>query len=379
MQPHALKVFAATLAREHGVPRVLDIEHSIHAYRPTLSGKSSVASYYIRPPDGMPAETLIKLFEEVEGFERMNLTLVSILGLDTYHKPLISVDDFAKKYFSDNNLRILRVVGKSDPAIDAMAAFVDGLKATFDASAFPHHSDFAVSGYRDSVVGRSAELKILFKPADATGLMRAERAVRIHLDEINLGREITTSRHVTRAQAPELILSSMHEATSARTFLAELAQSLPRATAEEVDTATESAQRATGPSAAETPSIRAAFAQVVSNALPPAEVKKRAIAAVADILRNTRFADGLEVLIVQGGMAIEVTFPRKLWLSSSFDEKKHVKAISSACIAVKADPQLREGWVAHYRFDSKTGKLQVRAVDPQIQPSSESKIVPGSV
>jgi len=381
MESHALRIFAEDLVREHGALRVLDVEHSVQAYKPTLTGSISVASYYIRPPDGMTVEELIELLEKVPGFEAMNLTLVSVLGLDTYHQPLISVDDFAKKHFGSNQLRVIRVVGKSDQAIAAMAALIDGLKPGFDSTTFPHHSDFLLSGYRPSSPGRSAEVKLLFKPADANLLMRVERLVRTHLDELNMGREIRTSRHSTRGQAPDLILSSNHESESARIFLDALAHSLRESTSQEIAEATEAAQRTAGPTGTETHNVRAAFNQAVVMTLSPTEVKKRAMAAFADVLRNTGFANGLEVQIVQGGMAVEVTFPRtatSLFLSTSFDERKHVKALSSAYVAVKADPQLRDGWVAHYRFERKTGKLQVRAVDPQIPPAGDAKLVPNS-
>lgn len=379
MSEHPLKAFVATLLRECGTPRVLDVAHAIEAYKPTLSGRSSDASYYIRPPEGMTAEQLIERFEQVPGFEGMHLQLVSILGLDTYHQPLISVDDFAKRFFGDNRQRIVRVVGKSDQAIEAMAAFVEGLKSTFEAGTFPNHGDFLVSRYHPATSGRSAEVKLLFKPSDSPGLLKAERAVRTYLDEINLGREIVTSRHSTRDQAPELILSSRPEYATGCAYLDALAKSLRSATEQEIANATAASQRASGGTLQDGSQLRAQFAQAVINTLPPAELKRKATAELVNILRSNKFADGAEIAVVQAGAAIEVAFPRtaaSLWLKTSFDEKKHIKAISNACLAVKADPLLREGWAAHYSF--KDGKLLVRIVDANAKLSEGMKLVPNS-
>lgn len=381
MQDYAISAFVADLLRDHGAPRVLDVDHAIEVYKPTLSGRSSDASYYIRPPDGMTADELIELFHQVPGFDKMNLALVSILGLDTYHQPLLSVDDFAKRYFGDNHQRLVRVVGKSDPAIAAMAAFIDGLKPPFDAAAFPHYDEFLVSGYRPPEGGRSAEVKLLFKLADASRLMKVEREVRTHLDEINLGREIVTSRHSTRDQAPELILSSRPEFTAGCAYLDGLAKVLRPATEREVAEATESARRMVGVSTLGATGFRSSFAQPVVEALPAAELKRRAIVELANILRSNKFADGGEIQVVQGGTAIEVTFPRtpaSLWLSTSFDEKKDIKAVSNACLAIQADPVLRDGWAAHYSFDRKSGKLVIKAVDAHVRPSEGMKAVPSS-
>lgn len=366
MEPHALTDFVTELVKEHGPPHVLDVEHSIQVYRPTLTGSSSVASYYIQPPAGMSAEDLIESMGKVSGFERMNLSLVSILGLDTYHQPLISLDDYAKKYFGDNHQRIVRVVGKSDAAIAAMAAFISGLKPPFDPEAFPHHADFLVSGQLANAPGRLAEVKLLFRPADANLLMKVEREVRMHLDEVNLGREISTSRHFTRGQPPELIVSLTQDSPAARAYLQGLSNSLRSATVEEVADATEAAHRTTSRATAEPSGLRASFAQAVVTTLPPAELKRRVIAGLAEILRSTGFSNGSEIQVVQAGSALEVTFPRSaasLWLATSFDERKHIRALSNACAAVRADPLLREGWDAHYRYDRKSGKLQIRAAD----------------
>lgn len=318
---------------------------------------------------------MIGLFSNVPGFEGMNLTLTSILGLDTYHQPLISVDDFARKYFSDNNLRIVRVVGKSNPAIEAMAAFVEGLKRPFSASEFPHHGEFLVSGFRGPSPGKSAEVKLLFKPADPALLMRIEREVKLHIDEANLGREIHAARHYTREQPPELILASTSEAPKGRSYLEALAASLPRASSEDVAAAKLASERTPEPSAAESGQLRPHFARDVERSLAPTEQRKRVIQSLAEILKTSGFS-GFDVRLVDNGTAIRVEFPRspaKLWLLSSFDEKTHIGIVQNALTAVQADPLLRDGYDLHYRFDGKT--LQLRAVDAGTRPVAGAKAV----
>ena len=374
MQPHALTLFAERLAEEHGPPEVLDVERSIQVHKPSLTGSISHASYYVRPPEGMPAEQLIELFESVEGYERMNLTLTSILGLDTYHQPLISVDDFAKKYFAANTIRIVRVVGRSDSAIEAMAAFVDGLKRPFSAEEFPHHSEFAVSGYRAAAAGKSAEVKLLFTPADPTLLMRVEREVNLHLAECNLAREITASRHYTREQPPELILASTADTPRAYAYLEALANSLPRASQEDVAEALLGSARTPTASVQESQTVRPHFAKDIKITLPAEELRGRVVALLAGIMR-TSWSDR-EVEVVQRGTAIEIDFPRsaaKLWIGSSFDEKKHIGEVKKALAGVRADPLLREGWELHYHFDGK--KLQLRPVDSGTRPAAGVKAV----
>ncbi|MDR3688925.1 MAG: hypothetical protein P4L46_06060 [Fimbriimonas sp.] len=380
MEPHALSTYTAKLIEQHGIPQVLDVDNSIEVFKPMLTGAESPASYYIRPPTGMTADALIGWFEDIPGFREFKLTLVPIFGLDTFHQPLISTDDFAKKYFHDNQLRIVRVTGKSNHAIEAMHAFVEALKRPFDASLFPHHEDFSVSGYRAAESGRATELKLLYKPADHNNLMRVERLVIVHLYECNLGREIGVSRHATRSQAPELILISTSETPTGVVFLEALANSLPHATHEEVVEVTETAQRSSGHAVAETSSLLARFAPVKppSITLPPDELKKRALASLAEVMKVGRFADGAEVSILQRGSVIEVEFPRtlsSLWLATSFKEKVHIKEVAKACVGVRTDPQLREGWSVVYNFDSKTGKLHIRAVDAGSEPPTDWKAV----
>jgi len=381
MEPHPLTTFTAKLVEEHGVPQVLDVEHSVQVHKPILTGSNSPADYYIRPPEGMSADALIEWFESIPTFREFKLTLVPILGLDTYHQPLISADDFAKKYFHDNQLRVIRVTGKSNQAIEAMVTFVQALKRPFDANLFPHHQDFAVSGYRAPEEGRATEVKLLFRPADHTQLMRVERLVSIHLDECNLGREISASRHATRSQAPELILISPTNAPAGVAFLEALNSSLPRANPQEIAEATEIAHQASGRTVTEAPSHQTRFTQPqapVRN-LSPEQLKKNVISCLADFMTNGKFAGGLQVNIVQAGTSIEVTFPRtasSLWLSTSFREAEHIKELSRACVGVRTDPVLRDGWSAAYNFDSKTGKLHIRAVETGSEPPGGWKLVP---
>src|SRR5580658_3158580 len=93
MEPHPLSNSSAKLVEENGFPQVLDVDYSIQVHKPSLSGSPSPTSYYIRPPQGMSADALIAWFESVPGFPGFNLSLVSIIGLDTYHQPLITSDD----------------------------------------------------------------------------------------------------------------------------------------------------------------------------------------------------------------------------------------------------------------------------------------------
>jgi hypothetical protein len=377
MPSHALSEFAWQLVQQHGTPRVLDVEHSIQAYKPSLTGALSHASYYIRPPEGMSVNSLIEEFEHVPGFDKMNLTLTSILGLDTYHQPLISVDDFAKKYFSDNLFRLVRVSGMSDPAIDAMAAFVEALKRPFSAEAFPHHGEFLVSGHRESSPGRPAEVKLLFAPGESPRLMKAEREVKLHLEELNLGRDIMVTRHITREQPPELILLSISEDPKGSEFLEELASSLGRATSEDVAKARLAAERTATPTEVAPRPMFGARPEI-TRTLPSEELRKRSIQSLYSILKDSGFR-GLEMRVVQNGFGLEVTFPRSaktLFLGSSFDEKKHIAAVTAACVGVRADPSLREGWDLQYRFDGKAGKLLLWAVDAGSKPLNDAKVVP---
>lgn len=379
MESHPLAAATKKLVDEHGVPRVLDVQRSIQVHKPELTGPLSYASYYILPPVGMSADAFLAWFESVPGFPEFRLTLVSILGLDTYHQPLISSDDFAKKYFHDNNARVIRVVGMSDHAIESMRVFIEALKRPDDVGLFPQHDDFAVSGYKGAERGGATELKLLFKPADHNHLMHLERLVNLHLDECNLGREIIVLRHPTREQPPELILASLAGASAGIVYLEELRLSLPSATPEEVAEAVETAKRAPSRPVVNT-SLHSRFApvQTPSRVLPPEELKKQAIASLAEILRVARFAAGAEVKLVYGGTTIEVKFPRtidSLWLATSFREDKQIQEVAQASVGVRADPLFREGWTLLYHFDRSTGTLHVRAMDAGSEVPSGWKVV----
>jgi hypothetical protein len=380
MEPHALTAHIKKLIEDRGVPQVLDVDHSVQVHKPILTGSDSPASYYIRPPSGMTVEEFIEWFESIPDSREFKLTLVPILGLDTYHQPLISADDFAKKYFHDNHARIVRVVGKSNSAIEAMNAFVDALKRPFDSSLFPHHADFSVSGYKTPEMGGATEVKLLFKPANHGQLMKVERLVSVHLDECNLGREIWATRHSTRSQAPELILTSTSNTATGNAFLEALANSLPRATPQEIAEATDVARVSHTP-ATTAPTTQARFEQVKvpTTVLPPNELKKKAIASLAEVLKVSRFANGADVNIVQAGTTIEITFPRSistLWLSTTFRESLHIKEVANFCMGVRTDPVLRHGWSALYNYDSKTGKLHIKAMEAGSEPPVGWKLIP---
>jgi hypothetical protein len=381
MEPHPLFTHVRKFVQEHGVPQILDVDHSIQAHKPSLSGSTSPASYYLRAPDGMTADALVEWFEALPEYRDFKLTLVAILGLDTFHQPLISTDDFAHKYFHDNHLRIIRVVGKSNQAIEAMTAFVEALKRPFDSSVFPHHSDFLVSGYRPGEPERATEVKLLYKPADHTLLVKVERLVSIHLDECNLGREIGATRHATRDQAPELMLTSVTSTPAAMEFLDALVNSLPRATDAEIAAAIHEAKKSHVHAVA-APAEHTKFVpvQAPNRALAPEQLKKQAITSLAEVMRASRFANGAEVAIVFGGTTIEVGFPRTastLWLGSSFSEAKHIREVANAYMSLRTDPVFREGWTAIYHFDKSAGKLHIRAADAGAEPHGGWKAVPG--
>ena len=379
MEPHPLKAVTENFIREHGVPQILDVEHSIQVHKPTLTGSDSPASYYIRPPDGMTADAFVDWFESLPNSREYRLTLVPILGLDTFHQPLISTDDFAMKYFHDNHARIVRVVGKSTQAIEAITAIIEALKLPFDARHFPHHDEFAVSGYKAQPTGGATELKLLFKPADHSQLMKVERLVNIHLEECNLGREIGVTRHATRDQAPELIFNSTHDAVAGVTFLLDLKNSLPQASPEEIAQITLTAKSSHAqPVSAPTTQTPFTQPQAVTRVIPPDQLMKNVVSVLAEFLKGSKFGDGLEVKIVQAGTTIEVKFPRtasSLWLKSSFNESKHLRELSQACVGVKTDPVLREGWKVVYHFDPSTGNLHIRAISTQSEPPKDWKAV----
>ncbi len=380
MEQHPLASYTAKFIQEHGVPQVLDVEHSIIVHKPTLTGSDSPASYYIRPPAGMSAEEFVLWFESIPSFRDFRLTLVPISGMDTFHQPLISVDDFAKKYFHDNHARIVRVVGKLTPAVEAMVAFINALKQPFDPKLFPHLEDFAISGHKKSEHGGATELKLLYKPSDHNQLMKVERLISVHLDECNLGKEIGASRHSTRDQPPELILALTNSTSAGQKFLEALIACLPKVSREEVKLATEVAQRVHLHPVAPTHE-HAGFTKVEIpvRILPPNELKKNVIAVLAEFMKASRFADGKEVNIVQAGTTIEVLFPRsisKLWLATTFSEEKQIKEVSKSCVGVRTDPVLRAGWTAVYNFDSGSGKLHIRALEDGAEPITGWKVVP---
>jgi len=363
----ALKTYTAQLVAEHGAPQVLDVEYSIHTYKPILSGSSSPASYYILPPPDMTAEQMVEWFQSIPDFPEFRLTLVPITGLDTFHQPLISTDDFAKKHFHDNHMRILRVVGKSDHAIDAMATFIEALKHPFDAAKFPHHADFAISAFRAPEEGRMTEAKLLYLPANHNNLMRIERDVSIHLAECNLEREVWTSRHATRDQAPELMLTCAGGAPAGIEFVMALVRSLPTASPEEIAEATEKAEH-NNPQApvVETPHARFTQVAVPVKVLSPNDLKREVLVMLCEIMKGSHFGGTKEIQLVQAGSKIEVKFPRKpgsLWLSTTFDKVNHIKELARICTSIKSDPVLRDGWSAIYNYDSKSGTLSIRALE----------------
>ena len=112
--------------------------------------------------------------------------------------------------------------------------------------------------------------------------------------------------------------------------------------------------------------------QGASVTLPHDELMRRVIASLAGILADSNFggAPGPKI-VMQVRTGIDVEFPRSaraLWLASSFDERKDINTVKGACIGVRSDPVMREGWELHYRFDAKhAGKLQFKSCRPREQ------------
>ena len=260
-----------------------------------------------------------------------------------------------------------------------MAAFVEALKRPFEASKFPHYNEFSISSYKGPDAGHATELKLLYKPSDHNQLMRVERLVNVHLEECNLGREISATRHSTRDQAPELILASTTDEGAGVEFLQAIAASLPRATPEEIAKATEVAHQTHHHAAVDTsPRTHFAAVHVPNRNLPPAELQKLALTSLAEVMKVGGFASGAEVHLVPGGSMIEVKFPRSpssLWLGTTYKEAIHIKEVSSACVGVRTDPVLREGWSVIYKFDSKVGCLFLRAISAGSDVPTQWKLV----
>jgi hypothetical protein len=256
-----------------------------------------------------------------------------------------------------------------------MATLIAALKRPFDAGSFPHLTDFLVSGYKPPETGRSTEVKLLHKPASHTALMKVERDIVVHLDEVNLGREITAMRHSTRDQAPELILTSIESTPAATAFLAALVAALPRASHQEIEDAIFRAKNSGGHGTAVHAEDHAKFTQVSipKKVLSPRDLQLAALLSLCDVMKAGKFASGTDVNLVQRGTAIEAKFPRtvsSLWLGSSFKEAIHMKEVANFVTGVRTDPVLREGWFAIYEFDSKAGLLHIRALEAGLEPPS---------
>lgn len=342
--------------------RIFDV-HQAAKGRGMLSIYIHDGHYYLLPPPGMTSHELEALLNEYKDRGVIHFTFNAQSSIDTPHKPVLPMDDFVNEHFSDPPAGIVKVTAVSKSKLADLNELIYELKPAFDPKAFPYVNDIQRTDYRPPAEGTMTRLSIKLKSGDWKHLRDLEEAIRNHLAENNLIRDITVGRHSVKGMDPEIMLSSTEEATDkGQAFLAALAEYLP---GDEIRVPV-AQQGAEGLLAALSSAEEEHYQngrnlrrQPVIPIMSPLEQRRLALSSIGDTLKNMEGFRGLPQSMT--GNMLLIQFPKGiLGLGGHFDTE-HEGSLATVHRTSRSNPRLETGWTAHYHYDRRSRVLSITA------------------
>lgn len=339
--------------------RVLDVEHSAEQSR-VISSYVHWGVFYFLPPASTDAEQVKALFDDCKsrGLLHFSCNTQGTLGIE--HAPVLTTDLFAFKHFEKPARKMLKVQWSHRKAYAELREILDALRRPFAPDEFPHVRDVRVSDYRPPAEGRQTLVALMPVHDRWRTVTELEDALRIHLAEANLPREILVGRHQVKGLQREVLLTST-EATSAfgQQYLTDLAEYILANPGEaEEGEAAEQDDRSLA-SAMNFVNIKELHRprEVV---VTPEQLYHQVLNTLADTLGGMRDFAG-DIKGVRGPI-LEIAYPPKglLGVGGHFDAAQQT-VLRSAVRVVRATPGLKEGWSLAYRYDRGARVLRVRA------------------
>src|SRR5947209_7147507 len=132
-------VHPAELARklkQLGTIKVLDLRQAA-LMRGMLQPWIHDGVYYLLPPEGMTGMELQRLMDEYKQRGALHLSYNAQSVMDINHKPILSLDTFAEKYFGDPQRGMVKVTAVSRLKLGEMNEIIDAFKEPFASAEFP--------------------------------------------------------------------------------------------------------------------------------------------------------------------------------------------------------------------------------------------------
>jgi hypothetical protein len=350
--------------RRLGQVRVLDLAQAA-AVRGLRQEWIYGGHYYLLPPPEMTAAELQKVMDEFKDRGALHLSYNAQSAIDMNHKPLLPLDSYAETFFGDTPHGVVKVTAVARSKVEELNSLIDNLKLPFDAGTFPGIGQVTLTNWRPPAEGRQTVVSLKLASQDWKELTHLEEAIRNHLSEINMIREILVTRHSVKGMDPEVILTSSEETTDkGNAFLADLAAYL-----QQHQVALPASPEATPPTpqpvmpeveATSMSEIAAASLEKLnaSREVRAPDLLKLALQTLADTIRSMPEYQGMTVTVT--GPRILVEFPKKglLGLGGHFDDA-HKKVLQGVYTVALMSPGLHEGWQAHYSYDKDTRLLSI--------------------
>lgn len=313
-------------------------------------------TYYLLPPVGITAAELAKVLDEFKARDLLHLEYNPQSILDTPHKPILPLDEFANKYFGSPPEGVVKVTAISRKKVAELQAIIEGLKRPFRPEDCPEMADARTAKYRPAKDGLQASLSLGVPGGGWKDLTRLEEALKLMLAEANLSREIIVGRHSVRGFAPEVMLSTAEGASEkALVFLDEMAKYLeqfgPMPHPEEGDFAPAGSVVLGGSSEDREPLPWERRPQPPPvKKIEPTEIPTRVARELADVLAGRSEFSGQTPTL--SGKMILISFPKKGLLGTGGHlNPDQEAAINIACHSIRSTPTLATGWSARYQYD----------------------------
>ncbi|HEY3779719.1 MAG TPA: hypothetical protein VGL56_01455 [Fimbriimonadaceae bacterium] len=320
--------------------------------------------YYLLPPEGYTGQDIQKLFDEGRDAGEVNYTYNAQSSMDMNHKPILPLDPYANKYFSNPPHGFLKILAVARSKVEKLSALLDELKRPFDPESFPHLKELVLSNFKEPSAGHQTSVALRLIHEDWKHLSALESDLKDHIAEQNLVREIFVTRHSVKGLPPEVTLNSTEATTEKGTqFLLDLA-----AYVKEHQPKLEEIKIPVGAAIAAEPVPELNFSvpafggprpQAVAVVEDPSTNYKHALEHLVTSLKLMEDFAGITVTVA--GLMALIEMPKKgfMGLAGHFD-KSQEGTLYQVCQSVKIMPGLHGGWAVFYHYDKTTRVLSIK-------------------
>ncbi len=355
----------ANRLKELGEIKVLDLSQAATAraiHQPWIHD----GIFYLLPPGEHTGHELQKLFDESREAGEIHFTYNAQSSMDMNHKPILPLDPYANRYFSNPPHGFLKILAVAKSKVLELNELLDDLKRPFDPDTFPHIKDVVLSNFKEPSTGHQTSVALRLIHEDWKKLSALESDLKDHMSDLNLIREIFVTRHSVKGLPPEVTLNSTESTTEKGTqFLINLAGYLKehQPKPEELKVLVGAAGAADTDPIPEIDFSAPAFGgprpQAPAVVEDPSKICKSALEHLVTTLQSMEDFKGITV--TRTGLVALIEMPKKgfMGLAGSFGEAQ-AATLYNVTQSVKVMPGLHSGWMAFYHYDKATRVLSIK-------------------